>query len=94
MKSKYNPARGGHAPGHLRKALLDWLDDWPDSESPGPARVGEQDRPIKWLLGKLWNCTDILPSISRNTLAWGGIENVWTYAQAVRALRREFGGKL
>ena len=87
MKSKYNPSRGGHAPGHLREAFLDWLDAWSSCDSSVPrVEIGERTLPPEWLFGRLWNCTDQLSSISRNILASCGIENVWTYSQAARAL--------
>ena len=60
---KYKPSRGGHAPGHLRDALLEYLDG--DSESD-TVTVGYEERvmPLKWLVGQLWNCTDVLPDIT------------------------------
>src|SRR5688500_11322676 len=27
-RRRYQPGRGGHAPGHLREAFLDWLDEY------------------------------------------------------------------
>jgi len=66
---KYNPSRGGHAPGHLREALAQWVEQWSDSGKeywpPYPsiaATVGwdQVNKPIEWLLGQLWNCNDIV----------------------------------
>jgi hypothetical protein len=95
----YNPSRGGHAPGHLREALLECL----DNPMPGPWFSALADREVlsfndtamqsrwdrmsikdraRWLTGKLWNCSDILP---------GGYDEDLdaTYATAVRELRRD-----
>jgi hypothetical protein len=41
---------------------------------------------IRWLLGALWNCTDVLPAGYCQQL---DIEQGSTYAQAVRALRAQ-----
>ena len=88
----FQPERGGHAPGHLREAFVEWLDDPEQTE----VVVGgnEEQRPLSWLIGQLWNCTDILPSDVReqvNNLLTGepdGFRN--TYAAAVRRLKGEF----
>ena len=49
-KRKFNPARGGHAPGHIRDEFLDLLEgDWTKTF------VGKGK-----LLGVLWNCSDQL----------------------------------
>jgi len=83
---RYNPARGGHAPGHLRDAFCDWRQfpcDLDDLVSIGD--YGDR-RPVRWLLGRLWNCTDIMPGdvCSDLDLASGS-----TYAQGVREVARE-----
>ncbi len=49
---KYTPARGGHAPSHLREAFEDAI-GYLDPTIP-PAAVA--------LTGRLWNCTDTMPS--------------------------------
>jgi hypothetical protein len=47
-RPRYNPARGGHAPSHLRE---------------GFAETVEESRPVDAAtIGKLWNCIDIMPS--------------------------------
>ena len=82
---KYKANRGGHAPGHLRDALVEWLDT--DSESDTIV-VGEQERAVslRWLIGQLWNCTDILPHEYCATLE---LRQGSTYAQAVRKIASE-----
>lgn len=47
MIKKFNPSRGGHAPGIYREAFLD--------------KVEAYRRPSDIVIGMLWNCTDILP---------------------------------
>jgi len=91
---RYNASRGGHAPGHLRDALIECIDNL----NPGPwylalamqkrwTAMSLEDRG-RWLTGQLWNCRDILPGsvcadlelpIGRNR----------TYAVAARKLRME-----
>src|SRR5690348_10538268 len=49
-----------HAPGVLRDALLEWL-----GEDEFPATTVDVDgvkKPVDWLFGKLWHCTDCLPA--------------------------------
>ena len=73
--------RGGHAPGYLREEFLEtlsevydrlWKEIW---ENP-------QVRP---LVGRLWNCTDIVPGEMCELLE---IQRGSTYSQASRAIRR------
>ena len=79
---KYRPNRGGHAPGHLRDALLKYIDE--DSE-PETVIVGEEESimPVRWLIGQLWNCTDVLP---REYCTMLDIKQGSTYAKAVREI--------
>jgi hypothetical protein len=62
---RYSPSRGGHAPGHLREPFIEMIETW-YAERVWPKVVSAEhnyvpiERPIRWLLGQLWNCTDIL----------------------------------
>jgi len=49
-----------------------------------PTRSGEDARPISWLIGKLWACTDVM---TRSLCADLLVPQDSTYAQGVRALR-------
>ncbi len=56
----FDPARGGHAPGYLRDAFCGWDRNQPD----GPLVVHTEDGrscPLRWLVGQLWNSTDVMP---------------------------------
>ena len=77
--------RGGHAPGHLRDALLAYLDEDTDSDT---VTVGYKERkmPLRWLIGQLWNCTDVMPG---EYCAMLGLTQGSTYAQAVRKMVAE-----
>jgi len=96
-RRRYHPGRGGHAPGHLREAFLDWLDVYvemtPEETTPPPVEISGEMRPISWLLGQLWNCADILPRHAFETvneiLAGTHMPEIdrQTYAAAVRALK-------
>ena len=87
MRRKFDPSRGGHAPGHLRDAFLGHLDEigyrFPDPDAEIEVEVGYEPRrvPLRWLLGQLWNCTDTLPGEYRDLLQLPGRG---TYAAAVR----------
>jgi hypothetical protein len=91
-----------HAPGHLREAFRVYLEQdedlalkgfwdragkqaWWDAKSP-PER-------LRCLIGRLWNCTDVLPSDLRSTmlqrLDMPPRFGIWTYAAAVQALARQ-----
>ena len=72
-----------HQSTHLREALQQYLD------SDGPAqefRVEHdgEEKDIEWLLGQLWNCTDVLPGGYCDQL---DILRGSTYAQAVRRIK-------
>lgn len=78
-----------HAPAHIRKTLgyafdrnVEW---WKTFRTPGHAFL---------LLGKLWNCADIIPDDLRESIIeWLGYEEdlsaIDSYAQAARALKKE-----
>jgi hypothetical protein len=96
-RRRYHAPRGGHAPGHLREAFLEWLQEsiHSPSEAPLPSmvEVGDEPRPITWLLGQLWNCSDILPRQDfesvNEILASENVPEIdrQTYAAAARALK-------
>jgi len=94
---RYNPARGGHAPGHLRNAFCDWW-EYPcglDDRRQCPCDLDElvsigdygDRRPVRWLVGRLWNCTDIMPGDICNDL---DLAPGSTYAQGVRRIAQDF----
>lgn len=78
---RFNPSRGGHAPGHLSHALYRWLEDG----SLGAAFICD-DEPydIRVLTGALWNCGDVLPSYVSSPFE---DPQPVTVAQAVRRIR-------
>jgi hypothetical protein len=96
-RRRYQPARGGHAPGHLREAFLEWLEAYlvlPREATMLPTvEIDDEPRPISWLLGQLWNCSDVLPRQSfdevNDILASQNAPAIdrQTYAAAVRALK-------
>lgn len=74
-----------HAKGYLRDAFTEWVEQYWTSNETGPADVGGEERPIAWLLGKLWNCTDCLPGSICDDLE---ISRGSTYAVGVRKVKR------
>jgi hypothetical protein len=82
----YRPNRGGHAPGHLREAFIDWVDADDDSKDSVVVGYAELVKPVRWLLGQLWNCTDTMPGMLCEHLE---IPQGSTYARAVRRLAQE-----
>jgi hypothetical protein len=79
--SKFNPSRGGHAPGHLREMFAEYVET---GEVPTDVLYDESvtggRNPLDWLCGQLWNCTDTLPGEMRADLD----NAASTYAQAAR----------
>ena len=52
-----------HAPGHLREGFHAYVDAGLPDDYVIPAdyfRDGEQ-RSTRWLLGRLWHCSDVMP---------------------------------
>jgi hypothetical protein len=81
----YNAKRGGHAPGHLRDAFWEWIQAGMPDVLADP--ITDQSRSRRWLLGQLWNCTDIIGASGMQDLADVGVElRRRTYAAAVRLL--------
>jgi len=85
----YRANRGGHAPGYLREALEEYLDGTDEGSLSDTIKVdyGERIVSLKWLLGQLWNCTDILPGSYCDHL---DLEFGSSYAMAVRKMAAEF----
>ena len=71
----------GHAPGHIRNEFETLAED----RSAWPSPV------MRRLIGRLWNCTDIMPSMLRAELDESPGS---TYAQGVRSLRQHLRARL
>lgn len=107
----YTASRGGHAPGHLRDAFLDWIerleelaeesetglmeDLQPDkavNQVGGEGIFNNGPKPLKWLIGQLWNCTDFMPGDAVTSLGilldgyFDEPQKVGTYGRAVRTI--------
>jgi hypothetical protein len=89
MRANHNLPRGGHAPGYLRQAFLDWVEFGCVLEELVAVGDDEVPRDIHWLVGRLWNCVDTLPGWACSDL---DIPRGSSYAQAVRLLRGELEG--
>ena len=97
-RRRYVASRGGHAPGHLREALLEAVDDSAFAEQPWWERLeisfysqkqqtqwdllGPKERG-RWLVGRLWNCTDVVPG---STCDAAGVPMGSSFASVVRQL--------
>lgn len=91
---RYNPSRGGHAPGHIRDAFLEWLDDGGPFECEHDSKGNPifidaegESHSIPRLIGLLWNCSDIMPGSYCATL---DLSQGSTYARGVRMIRAEY----
>ena len=92
-QSRYNPARGGHAPGDVRDAFLEAIEafeNWEDGDDEPTVEVRGSDLPISQACGLLWNCTDILPGGAVTSLRDLDGDDAFkrsTYAGGARFLR-------
>lgn len=79
-----------HAPSHLRDAFAEWVETGQEGEVSAEWFYDGQSRPIRWLFGQLWHCSDIMPWTLCGDLDMpaGG-----TYASAVQLLAAENRGK-
>jgi hypothetical protein len=93
----YNPQKGGHAPGHLRDAFAEAIENsggkrqwWDhidaDQFTDEQVRTMPREELASWLLGQLWNCTDVMPSSLCDDLE---LPAGSTYAAGVRNLKSE-----
>jgi hypothetical protein len=71
--------------------FLEWLDRGGDEDTVFIDGDESRPKPVRWLFGQLWNCSDIVPSDARLGLEMIGIpeERTWTYARAVRWLSQQ-----
>jgi hypothetical protein len=91
---------GRHAPGYLRRALIEALESaWKEHrrwwsliqiEFLDPAEQAHWDHSTavaraNWLLGQLWNCGDITPG----DISMMGFNRASTYARLARGLKSE-----
>lgn len=81
MFKSYRPERGGHAPGDLREQFREWIED----------EVLKSHADALELTGKLWNCTDIMPSDLCSLLE---IRQGSTYAMGARHWRDLYNEEL
>lgn len=81
-----------HAPGHLREAFAIWVDEGcsaplVDVDADGNhIFYDEKPRSIRWLMGQLWHCSDIMPRDLCDEL---DMERGSTYAMAVHRLSKD-----
>jgi hypothetical protein len=86
---RFSPSRGGHAPSHLRGALCDYFEQvtghaLKSPSCPGTAVIDGEEVGIDYVIGQLWNCTDIMPEDLCSEI---DLEPGSTYAMGVRTLR-------
>jgi hypothetical protein len=97
---RFRASRGGHAPGHLRDAFAAYIDSGCEAEVfQEPETIWFYDKKLqrqwdrwpleqrlRWLLGQLHNCSDVMPSgmCESLDLRYGS-----TYARAARKLLAE-----
>lgn len=85
---RYKANRGGHAPGHLRDGFQEYLEKLDEGSPPNKLIIGYWQRSVSlnWLLGQLWNCTDVMPGECCQIL---DMDPGSTYAQAVRKVKAD-----
>ena len=79
----YKANRGGHAPQDVRDAFCEMVEKTFKHDGM-KVDVGGDLRAVKWVLGQLWNCTDIMPGYCCDEL---DLRGKGTYAAGARLLR-------
>jgi hypothetical protein len=79
----FDPRLGGHAPGQIRRAFDDWVEAGMQDLDVGAELFDDGPKPLRWLLGQLHNCTDILPGRIASALESSG--------EARLGMRRSYG---
>lgn len=97
--ARYNASRGGRAPGYLRDALVEAIEEtWQGDRSwwevvdivfvDSAKQIWWEQTPAsergEWLLGQLWNCTNIVPGDVWTAV---GLPRGKTFARLVRILK-------
>ena len=84
---RFNPARGGHVPGHLRGWFTELVTEEVDEDDSPPMSLFR-------LCGLLWNCTHCMPSDLREEVRDRWLEpfadprdDPFSYTQAARLIR-------
>ena len=72
-----------HYPGHIRQAFEDWVYEGMPDVAIFEVAYEPTELPARQLLGKLWHCSDIMPSILCGEL---DMPQGSTYAAAAQAL--------
>ena len=74
-----------HAQGHLRQALHDYMDVmWHGRVLETAPIIDGEPRSLGWVARRLWNCTDIMPSVYCDVL---DLQQGSSYAQGVRVIK-------
>jgi hypothetical protein len=93
-KKKYNPSRGGHAPGHLREVFNEFLLLMLRKKIGLNTKFklnSQTEITVDKICGLLWNCTDVLPGDSfdiAQDLPPDDALMADTYAAATRRLKK------
>jgi hypothetical protein len=81
-----------HAPGHLRGAFVDWLEEGMSHEvaAEGPEHFFYDGHPrsARWLLGQLWRCSDVTGALCDEL----DLPRGSTYAAAVQGFAASLRG--
>ena len=79
----YKANRGGHAPQDVRDAFCGMVEETFKHDRV-KVDVGGDPQTVKWVLGQLWNCTDIMPGYCCDEL---DLRGKCTYAAGARLMR-------
>jgi hypothetical protein len=78
-----------HSPVHLKDPFLDYLEEISNLYKKNynlndQIEIKDEKRTLEWVIGRLWNCTDIMP---RSTLEYFDLTAGMTYALFVRKMK-------
>ena len=78
-----------HLGNHLREPFLDYLEEISGHPQinynlKDQIEIKGKKRTLEWIIGRLWNCTDIMP---RSTLEYFDLTAGMKYSQFVRKMK-------
>ena len=83
-----------HAPDYLRQTFIDLVDGFnvEGEEITLKTKLEDRDEDASWLLGQLWNCTDIMPHHTCTAIddvcdIYNEMPQGSTYAQGARLIK-------
>jgi hypothetical protein len=93
FRSRYDPKRGGHAPGDLRDAFCSAIEEYAaEGRFPRVVELREQRVPLAYVCTLLRNCDDVLPGWVGHELEGAGLLAYTETCAVVREIPYSYAG--